>query len=143
MSSSIATSARTENVAWNRLLIAALIGAVGAAVANGLIFVIASALGLFPQDLNTPAGQPIGLGAVVISTFVGALGATAVFALLARFTRRPITIFRIVAAVVLLLSFATPLSLGAPLPMVLTLELMHIVAAAIIVWALTTRSRQV
>jgi hypothetical protein len=65
-----------------------------------------------------------------------------VFAAVALLARRPIRTFRIVAAVVLVLSFVTPLTIpGAPLSMILTLELMHVVEAVIIAGMLTTLAR--
>ena len=65
-----------------------------------------------------------------------------VFAVVALLSRRPIRTFRIVAAVALVLSFATPLTIpGAPLSMILTLELMHVVAAVLITGTLTTLAR--
>jgi len=65
-----------------------------------------------------------------------------IFAVVVLLSRRPIWTFRIVAAVVLVLSFATPLTIsGAPLSMILTLELMHVVAAVIIAGMLTTLAR--
>ncbi len=65
-----------------------------------------------------------------------------IFTVVALLARRPIRTFRIVAAVVLVLSFATPLTIpGAPLSMILTLELMHVVAAVVIVGILTTLAR--
>ena len=64
------------------------------------------------------------------------------FAIVALLARRPIRTFRIVAAVVLVLSFATPLTIpGTPLSMILTLELMHVVAAVIIAGMLTMLAR--
>jgi len=64
-----------------------------------------------------------------------------IVALLAR-RRRPILTFRIVAAVVLALSCLTPPTIpGAPISMILTLELMHVVAAVVIVGLLTTMVR--
>lgn len=144
MSSSIAAPAGTESIAWNRLLVAALIGIGGAVVGTVLIYLIGNALGLFPSDVFVQPGVTLTLGAVITSTIIGTLVGAIVFALLARFTRRPITIFRIVAAVVLVLSFVTPLTIpNAPIGMILALELMHIVAAGVLVWALTTRSRAV
>lgn len=65
-----------------------------------------------------------------------------IFTVVALLAQRPIRTFRIVAAVVLVLSFATPLTIpGAPLSMILTLELMHVVAAVIITGMLTTLAR--
>ena len=87
--------------------------------------------------------EPLGLSAVLFASVTGAVSAAIVFALVGQFSRRPIRAFRIVAAVVLVLSFATPLTIpGAPLSMVLTLELMHVVAAACSVGALTTLARE-
>jgi Family of unknown function (DUF6069) len=51
-------------------------------------------------------------------------------------------VFRIVALVVLVLSFGTPFAFpNAPLSFYLGLDVMHIVAAAIIVWTLTTQTK--
>lgn len=83
------------------------------------------------------------LGMVVGTTVVPALLAAAVFALLGRFTRRPVRNFVVVSGVLLVLSFVTPLTIpGAPLSMVLTMELMHVVAAVVIVVGLTTLARR-
>ena len=70
------------------------------------------------------------------------------FILVNRLSRNPIRTYRIVAAVALLLSFFPPISAGfggipniapASTATVITLILMHIAAAIITVWALTTR----
>jgi hypothetical protein len=142
--SSMASSLRTEQVNVGRIPLAGLIAALGAAAANAIVYLIAAALGQMPQSYIVPGGgMPITVLQPIISSTVGAIGATIVFALLARFTSRPITIFRIVALVVFILSFGTLLGLpGAPVGMVIALGLMHVVAAAIIVWALTTFSRR-
>lgn len=143
MSSTIATSARTESIAWNRLPVAALVAAGASAVVNVLIYLIGGALGAFPGDVFIQPGQTLTIVPVIISSIIGAIGGTAVFAALARFTRRPITLFRIIAAVMLVLSFVTPFSIsGAPVAMIIALELMHIATAAIVVWALTTLTRR-
>jgi hypothetical protein len=64
-----------------------------------------------------------------------------IVALLAR-RRRPILAFRIVAAVVLALSCLAPPTIpGAPISMILTLELVHVVAAVVIVGLLITLAR--
>jgi hypothetical protein len=90
-----------------------------------------------------PDFQPLTLGPVIVSSIVGALGATIVFAVLGRFARRPIRLFRIIAVVVLLLSFLNPVVAlsDASLQMILTLEFMHAVVAAISVGLLTTLGR--
>lgn len=135
-----------EKVAYGRLLWLAPVAALAAAGANGLVYFVASALGFISQDLliSTPGGEaPLTIAPVVISSIVGALGAAAVFAIIGLFARRPVRLFRIIAAVVLVLSFATPLTIpDAPVSMILSLEVMHVVAWAVIVGLLTTLARQ-
>ena len=83
------------------------------------------------------------LGMVLGTTVVPALLAAMVFALLGRFTRRPVRNFVVLAALLLVLSFVTPLTVpGAPLSMVLALEVMHVVAAVVIVGGLVTLARR-
>jgi hypothetical protein len=143
MSSTVVSSGRNQRFPLSRILVAGLVAAVAAAAANVIVFFIASALGAMPQTYLVPAaGQPIGIMQVVSSTVIGAVGATIVFAIIARFARQPIRLFRIVSVVALILSFGTFLGLsGAPVSLVMTLALMHIVAAVVIVGVLTTMAR--
>ncbi len=90
-------------------------------------------------------------GPTIFFTAVGALGATAVFAVIRRRSDRPEVLFRWIALGVLLLSFPADLALlsdgaagafpGATPTGVGVLMLMHVVAAAVIVWFLTVRGR--
>lgn len=125
-------------VTCSRLLWVGLLAAMVAAAANSLVRAISVILFDIPPDF-----QPLTLGPVVISSVVGALGATVVFAVVVRFARRPIRLFRTVAVVVLLLSFLNPI-LALPeagLQTILTLEFMHVVVAAVSVGLLTTLIR--
>ena len=80
---------------------------------------------------------------VAISSVVGAIGAAVVFAVIGLFARRPVRLFRIVATVVLVLSFAMPATVpGVPVAMILSLEVMHVVAWAVSVGLLTTLARR-
>lgn len=131
-----------EHVAMERLLWATPLAAIAAAVGYAIVYFVASMLGAMPQDFVVQGSGPITLAPVVLSTLIGAAGAAMVFTAVALLSRRPIRTFRIVAAVVLVLSFATPLTIpGAPLSMILMLELMHVVAAVIITGMLTTLAR--
>lgn len=135
----------TEQVASSRLWRAALIAAIGTAVANLLVFVVAK--NVFGLGLAIPLGgagspiEPLPAFMVVIATAVPALAAAGLLALLARFTRRPILIFQIIAAVFVLLSLGGPLSLPVDTATKLVLSLMHLAAAAVITGVLTTWSR--
>ena len=131
-----------DQVAFKRLLWAGPLAAISAAVANAVVYFVASALGAMPQDFVVQDSGPITIAPVVFSSLIGAAGAILVFAVVALLSRRPIRTFRILAAAALVLSFATPLTIpGAPLAMILTLELMHVVAAVVIVGILTTLAR--
>src|SRR5207249_1258205 len=112
-------------------------------LANLIVYAVGVALGAIPADLILPQyGGPITPGAVVASSVGGAIAAAIVFGLIGRFVPRPVRTFRIVAAVGLLLSLVVPATLaGAPVSLILALELMHIVAAVVIVGLLTTLTR--
>lgn len=131
-----------EGVSYRRLAWVAPIAALVAAAANALVYFAASALGFVTQEvlIPTPGGEsPLTVAPVVVSSAAGALGAAAVLAVIGLFSRRPVRLFQITAFMVLMLSFAMPLTIpGAPVAMVLSLELMHVVAWALIVVLLTT-----
>ena len=135
-----------ERIAYGKLPWVALLAALTAAVANALVYFTASGLGFLPQSVlvPTPSGEhPLTVAPVVVSSVVGAIGAAVVFAIIGLFARRPVRLFRIVATVVLVLSFATPLTIpGAPVAMILSLVVMHVVAWAVTVGLLTTMARQ-
>lgn len=138
--------AASERVGYGRLPGAALLAALAAAVINAAIYFAASGVGFVSQNVlvPTPGGeQSLTASLVVISSIAGAIGATVVFALIVALAWRPVRLFRIVATVVLLLSLAMPLTIpGAPLSMVLSLEVMHVAAWAVIVGLLTTLARR-
>ena len=128
-----------ERVAWGRLVPAGLLAAFVAAAANAVVYLVASAAGAMPQDVVVNGQGPIVLPMVATMSVLGALAGAGVYALVGRFARRPVRVFRVVAAVALVLSFVGPFTIpGAPAAMVATLLLMHVVAAAVVVGLLTT-----
>ncbi len=129
---------RGDGIVFGRLLWLGPLDAVIAAIAN--VLVRTSSVALF--DI-LPDFQPLTSGPVVVSSIVGALGATIVFAIVGRFARRPIRLFCIIAVMILLLSFLNPIVAlwDAGLQVILTLEFMYVVVAAISVGLLTTLSR--
>jgi len=136
-------SAGRERVAFGRLLWVTPLAAGAAALANALLYLVAIATGAIPADLVLPQiGGPLTLGAVVSASSTGAIGGAFVLALIGWLARRPVRTFRAVAAAVLVLSFAMPLSTpDALVSVVLTLLLMHILAAALSVGLLTSLAR--
>jgi hypothetical protein len=100
-------------------------------------------VGAMHLDVVVPGQGPVTLSAVVSISFVPALMGALLFAVMGRFTRRPIRTFRVVAAVVLVLSFASPFTLpSAPVAMIRALLLMHVIAAVAITGVLTTLGRR-
>jgi len=142
MSTPSLTITRTEHIATARLLRVGALAIGASVVANLLIRIIAvNVLGIgkdFP---------PLGWGPPIVFTIMGVLGAIIVFAIVARFSKRPIRLFRIIGLVVLVLSLIPDIMLlrantmpGTTLGSVLTLMLMHVATGVITIWLLTTRT---
>jgi hypothetical protein len=144
MSTSAHAPARSEQVALRRLLWVGPLAVLASVVANLIFTMIGNQLlGVSPEF---PALTP---GAIAVFTAVGVLAAVVVFALVARFARRPIWLFRRIALVALLLSFIPDLALPfmpGPDPVgareVVLLALTHVVAAVVSVALLTTLARR-
>ncbi len=119
-----------------RLLRRGLLAAVLAAVADALVLVIWSSLF---GAVVVPPDEVLFLGPVVAASAIGAVGAAVVLGVIGRFSRRPIRIFRVVALVVLLLSLVPIPLQGIAGPSAGALTLMHVVAATVVVGALTAR----
>lgn len=131
---------------FRRLAGVALLAALIAAVANALVYFVASAVGAISPDVlvPSPTGEsPITVGTVVLASAVGAVGAAVVFAVIGRFARRPVRLLVIVATVVLVLSLFSPATIpGASLGMILSLEAMHLVAGVSSIGLLATLARK-
>lgn len=120
---------------WKNGLIGLALAIVTAIVTTSIAYVIVDAAGLIPDSvtIEKPTG---GRGAIGIGEVIGAvtsswLIASIILLLLRRFTARPLMWFVIVAAVVLIVSFAEPPALieDVPARMVVGLNLLHVVAA--------------
>ncbi|MDX2136664.1 MAG: DUF6069 family protein [Chloroflexota bacterium] len=133
-----------ETVAPGKLLSAAAIGGVVAAVVNLALFFILPALLNSLLRVRTPQAtelEPLPFIAVIMASIVPAFVGAGLLWLLNRFTARPVTIFTVIAVIVTLLSLATPFQLGISTTEAIILVLMHIVAGAVITYFLVTRSR--
>ena len=123
-----------------RLWWVGLLAIIASVAANVLVRLLA----VVTLDIS-PDFEPLsGYGTVISLTAFGVLGAVIVFALLARFARRPILMFKRIAAVALVLSFVPDVLLlvasvpGATAVSVGVLMVMHVVTWAISVGMLTT-----
>jgi hypothetical protein len=135
---------RPAGIAAGRLRRAGILAAPLAAVSSLAIRTIGVAVGAVPASY-----QPLQPFPIIIVSLVAALVAAGLFVALARWARRPLRTFRLIALICLLLSFAGPLQAGAGKMQggaasgatVITMLLMHVVAAAVIVATLTTLGR--
>lgn len=131
--STLKPQAPAQRVKFKSLLWVGPLAIVASAVANLIVRLIAvSVLPISPEFM------PLSFGPPVLFSVIGALGATIAFALIGRFARRPIALYRTIALVVLVISLIPDVLVytsqsmpGASLPAVITLMIMHVVAWAI------------
>ena len=130
-----------QGLALGEALKRALLGGGLAVAGNLLVYAIARfAAGqalLMPPTPVVPESAPLNVIAVVLASLIPALVAGVVYWLLSKFTRNGRRSFLILSVFIFLLSLAGPLTLPVTFATQLTLNLMHIVAGAAIVGALT------
>ncbi len=139
MESSAPNPIASGRVPAGRLLRVGVLVAVLSASANTLVLAIASSLlgaVVIPPDGTVTFGQVVG------ASVAGAVSAVVIFAIIGRFTLRPVRVFLGVAAVGLFLSFLPITLAGATGSSAGTLALMHVVAAVTNVGLLTTLGRK-
>lgn len=134
----------TKEIKIKRVWWAALLAGLASAAANAVLYFVFEALGAIPPDIIVPdAGQPITVIPVMFASFIPAIPAGIILALLAAFASKPVKIFLVITVVFTVLSFYTPFTIPeVVMPMILALNLMHIVAAVLIAWLLVKLSRQ-
>lgn len=130
-----------EVVLTSRIWWVGIIGAAAAVAANLIVLFLLTALLPVPQDF-----APLQAGAIAIFTFIGTALAAVAFALVVRYSKRPIRTYLIVAAAALVLSIIPNLGLmanptAAPIPGGSTLGfglliIFHVVAALVSVFVL-------
>ena len=138
-----------ESVNAKRIWLAGLVGVAASVIANLLARALLFAVLPLPNEF-----PPLQVGAIAMLTAVGTLLAAVVYALIIRFTRRPVTIFRWVALAALILSIlpnlalvADPIAIPFPFPGASSLAfgaliVFHVVAALVSVTALTSLTRE-
>lgn len=136
------SSARTEkSVAVHRLWWVALLAGTVAAVGNLLVWVLGRALAV-PLDIPVGAQTTaLTAGPIIVASFVPALLAAVLLALLSHLATRPLWVFRLVGGVALLLSLLGPLALPVAGATKAVLLGMHVVAALAIIGVLSSAAR--
>ncbi len=128
-----------ERVPAGRLLGVGVPAAVFSAVANAVVLAVASSLF---GPVVIPPDEAVTFGQVMAASVAGAVGAAVLFAVIGRFTRRPMRAFWGIAAVGLLLSFLPIAMAGVTGSSAGTLAFMHVLAAATNVGLLTRLGRK-
>ena len=126
-----------------RLWLSGLTALVTAVVANVALWWVSNAALPIPPEFP----PLIGPAPTIFFTTIGVIGGVATFALIRGFGDHPVRLFRRVAAGALVLSLVPDIWLGtdgaaaqfpgASVTAVVVLMVMHVVAAAIVVWAMT------
>lgn len=138
------TAIKSEIVSGKKLLWAAPLTGAIAAVLNAIVYFLYTANG-FNIILPLPSPTeptPLALAVVVIFTFLPALAAGGLLWALNKFTQRPLTNFTIIAVIALILSFGMSVALDMPVAFKIGLDVMHVVAAVVIIGGLTRFARE-
>jgi hypothetical protein len=126
-----------EKIAAKKLLWVAPLAGVIAAGINSILFLIGSAIGLMDASVLVPGmDTPITIVPVIMSSIIPSLIAGLVLGVMNYFLNKPFKVFRIVALILLILSFANPFMgiPGIPLGMGIWLNVMHVVVAGTVVY---------
>lgn len=137
-------SMQTERVAYGRLWWVGLLAVILSLVANAVVRTIAA------MAFNvSPEFTPFTWGQFIVLDVAGVIGAVIAFAIVGKFSGRPIRAFRRISVVALILSWLPDFGLlaaspypGTTVQAVGSLMFMHVVAAAISVGLLTTLGRE-
>lgn len=122
----------TQNAKNRHILIRGILGGAVAGIINGIIYLIARASDVsftVPSQQEAGATMDIGIGPIIIFSVVPAVIASLLVLLLNRFTRKPFTIYLIIAVIILLVSFF-PLTLEMDNITRIVLGIMHVIVAS-------------
>jgi hypothetical protein len=128
------TSAQPRSIAA-----ATLYGALLAAAGNTIVYLICYVTGIIPWNMLSPGrGVSITPRFVILISLSGALGGALAYALIRKVASNPVRTFRIVAALVLFISFLAPFAIPTfTTSLMIALDVMHVVVYVATVWALT------
>jgi Family of unknown function (DUF6069) len=139
---SLSAHAVSPAINWSRVALVGPATVLAAVAANAVFYFIAGTLVAYDAQFLPLAS----VGGAVIMTLASAIVAVLLYAALLRFTRRPNRIFTIISAIVFVISLVPvftyiPTVPGVTSAQIATLVTMHVVAATVIVAALTSIRR--
>ncbi|MBA2454041.1 MAG: hypothetical protein H0V47_12775 [Chloroflexia bacterium] len=131
------SEASRKSYSAGQIILAGVVAAVAASVANVMVYLIASAVGAIPDDLPE-AAELVGIPSIIVACVITITVASVAFWVFTRFSENPIKNFVILAAIVLMTSLSSPFSIeGATAGLITSLLVMHVVATAIVLIVFT------
>lgn len=122
----------TTKINFKQTFMAGLMAAGAATVVNAILFLVFHAAGIIVDTIFIQPNQPMTIVPIIISSIVPTLIATLVFFLLEKFTKNGYKIFRIVAIVLMLVTFINPFMgiQGVTMGYAIALNIMHVVVVS-------------
>ena len=121
-------------------LIKGLIAGIPSAIINSMLFYAFKNLGAI-NDVVMIQGSPLGVSQVIFSSIIFSLVAGFVYFIISIFAREAFRIFQRIAWLLLLISFLDPFLFipDVPVGFAISLNIMHIVVAAAVIYILKKR----
>ncbi|NBC96603.1 MAG: hypothetical protein GVY27_09645 [Deinococcus-Thermus bacterium] len=132
----------TTRPPFRPMLTAGVLAALLSVALNAVLYWLANALGAWSTQVVNPMGDPIDLSAVAFLSAGPPIVAAALAWVLIRWVPRGRAVFVAISLLVLVLFLFPPTQLGAPVGMVVVLELMHLVVAVPTVGLILRASRR-
>lgn len=116
---------------FKQIMTAGALAAGASVIMNTILFYTFKAAGVFTDDIFIQPNQPLTIVPVIISSIMPSLIGAGVFPLFEKYLKNGYSIFRIVALVLLVLSFVNPFMgiQGVTIAYGVALNLMHVVVA--------------
>lgn len=126
----------TTKLNFKQAFTAGLMAAGIATVVNAILFLVFHSAGIIVDTIFIQPNQPMTIVPIIISSIVPTLIATLVFFLLEKFTKNGFKIFRIVAIILLVLSFVNPFMgiQGVTVGYAIVLNLMHVIVVGALLY---------
>lgn len=130
----------TTKLNFKQSMIAGLMAAVAATVVNAILFFIFHATGILVDTIFIQPNQALTVVPIIISSIMPTLIATLVFYLLERYTKNGWKIFKIIALVLMVITFVNPFMgiQGVTVGYAVVLDLMHVVVVGALLYFIGT-----
>lgn len=126
----------TTKLNFKQAFMAGLMAAGAATVINVILFLIFHATGIIVDTIFIQPNQPMTIVPIIISSIIPTLIATLVFFLFEKYTKNGFKIFRIIAIILMVLTFINPFVgiQGVTMGYAIALNVMHVVVVAALMY---------